>query len=99
MIKTQVEEGPFNFWNLCPDCLPVNGAVYGQVLQPHGWRPGWDSIVVSYQAHLYFAVRFDESGYRSLFHLSTRVLAQSLTDGRLWSYIPGLLSVHRGILL
>ena len=99
VIKTQVEEGPFNFWNLCPDCLPVNGAVYGQVLQPHGWGPGWDTIVVSYQAHLYFAVRFDESGYRCLFQLSTRVLAQTLIYGRLWSYIPGLLSVHRGILL
>ena len=59
VIKTQVEEGPSNFWNLCSDCLPVNRAVYGQVLQPHGWRPGWDTIVVSYQAHLHFAVWFD----------------------------------------
>ena len=74
-IKSKVEERPFNFWNLCPDCLPINGAVYGQVLQPHGWRPGWDTIVVSYPAHLYFAVWFDESGYRRLFHLLTPVLA------------------------
>jgi hypothetical protein len=93
------EKSPSNFWNSCPDCFPVNRAVYGQAFPSYGRYAGRDTIVVSYQAHFYFVVRFDKSRHRSLFHVSRTVLAQSLSTDWFWSYNRKFPFVHRGILL